>query len=67
MIKNNSIHYNIAAQKGGPGFEHGPGSWKGAGQGIAQPCAKMAHVLQESLTELGRVMQATAPPPKAKL
>ena len=66
MIKDNSVHYNIAALKGGPGYEHGPGSWAGKGKGITQPCAKMAHLLQESLNEMRAVFSAGTHQQKAK-
>lgn len=66
MIKENSVHYNIAALKGGPGYDHGPGSWDGKGKGIAEPCAKLAHYLQESLHEMRSVF-TSAQKAKAKL
>ena len=60
MIKDGSIHYNIASMKGGPGWENGPGSWKGAGKGIENPCKKMSSVLEESLFELKSYFGALA-------
>lgn len=52
MIKDNSIHYNVAALKGGPGYDAGPGSWRGAGKGIPNACQRLTHFLQESLHEM---------------
>lgn len=55
MIKNDSIHYNIASLK------EGPGSWlKNSGTsgsternaGVKNACAKMGHLLSESLDEM---------------
>ncbi len=67
MIKDSSVHYNVAALNGGPGWEHGVGSWRGKGQGIERACAKMKHLLAESLLEMRQVFEPSAAAPKAKL
>jgi hypothetical protein len=71
MVKDNSLHYNVASLKGGPGYEAGPGSWRGKGKGLYRPCDKMVHVLQESLQDMKNVfdaqLAASGPPTKAKL
>jgi hypothetical protein len=73
LIKNNSIHYNIAALKGklyvicntgGPGRENGPGSWRGKGKGLDKPCEKMRHYLQESLEDMKAVFDSQLDIPK---
>lgn len=58
MVNNNSIHYNVASLKGGLGWEDGPGSWKGKGKGIHNPCQKMAACLEESLFDLKQIFEA---------
>ena len=70
MIKNNSIHYNVAALKGGPGYENGPGSWRGPGKGVENACQKLTHLLQESLQQMRHVFEEelkTKPETKSKL
>ena len=68
MINSNSIHYNVASLKVGKGWEDGPGSWKGKGTGIENPCQKMAAALEESLFDLKSYFEADlATKTKAKL
>ena len=67
MIKDRSFHFNIAALHGGPGYETGPGSWRGKGQGLVHPCDKMQHALQESLGDMRRVFEQAAQQSKSKL
>ncbi|KAI3631538.1 hypothetical protein MIR68_010421 [Amoeboaphelidium protococcarum] len=55
MIKNDSIHYNIASLKEGPGSwlkHNGTSGSAERNAGVKNACAKMGHLLSESLDEM---------------
>lgn len=71
MIKNNSLHYNIACLHGGQGLpSQGPGSWKpwlgdrtrdgDANVGVEVAASKFKHFLTESLLQMRQLLEKPA-------